>query len=110
MAQKWPKIAQNCPIWPKNDPKLPKWPKNDPKWPQKLAPAEKNSTDISAGTATFCISEEEQDKVDDTMKWVGDKKGKWWRAGFPSIGYKLLFRKCNAHHCLEKAFSSSIPI
>ena len=34
MAQKWPKITQNCPNWPKNDPKLPKWPKNDPKWPK----------------------------------------------------------------------------
>ena len=32
MAQKWPKMAQ------------------------KLAPAEKNSTDISAASATFCIS------------------------------------------------------
>ena len=44
------------PNWPKNDPKLPKWPKNDPKWPkmaQKLAPPEKNRTDISAA---FCIS------------------------------------------------------
>ena len=64
MAQKWPKITQNspkmtqnCPNWPKNDPKLPKWPKNDPKWPKKLAPNEKNSTDISAASATFCISD-----------------------------------------------------
>ena len=31
---------------------------------QKLAPAEKNSTDISAASATFCISVEEWNKVE----------------------------------------------
>ena len=44
MTQNDPKMTKNCP----------KWPKKDPKWPKKLAPAEKNSTDISAA---FCISE-----------------------------------------------------
>ena len=62
MAQKYlnlPKIAQ---IWPKIaqiGPKRPKIAEMDQKWPkmaQKLAPAEKNSTDISAASATFCIS------------------------------------------------------
>ena len=46
-------MTKNCPNWPKNDPKLPKC----PKIAQKLAPAEKNSTDISAGSATFWISD-----------------------------------------------------
>ncbi len=49
MAQKWPKITQNSP----------KWLKLAQKWPQmaqKLAPAEKYSTDISAASAAFCIS------------------------------------------------------
>ena len=54
MAKKWPKITQNS---PKNDPKLPKLAQKWPKMAQKLAPAEKNSTDISAASATFCISE-----------------------------------------------------
>ena len=52
MALKLPKIAQ----------KLPKIAEMAQKWPkmaQKLAPAEKNSTDISAGSATFCISGEQ---------------------------------------------------
>ena len=53
MAQKWPKITQNSPKMTQN---CPNWPKNDPKLP-KLAPAEKNSTDISAPSAAFCISD-----------------------------------------------------
>ena len=52
MARKWPKIAQ----WPENDPKLPKTAQKWPKIAQKLAPAEKNSADISAASAAFCIS------------------------------------------------------
>ena len=50
MAQKLPKIAQK---WPKIAKMAQKW----PKMAQKLAPAEKNSTDISAASATFCISD-----------------------------------------------------
>ena len=49
MALKLPKITQ----------KLPKIAEMAQKWPkmaQKLASAEKNSTDISAASATFCIS------------------------------------------------------
>ena len=42
MAQKWPNIAKMAQKWPK--------------MAQKLAPAEKNSTDISAASAAFCIS------------------------------------------------------
>ena len=49
-TKKWPKndlkTTPNRTIWSKYDPKLPKWPKIDPKI----------STDISAGSATFCIS------------------------------------------------------
>ena len=42
--------------WPKNDPKWPKMAQQWPKIAQKWAPVEKNSTDISAASATFCIS------------------------------------------------------
>ena len=60
MAQKWLKITQNSPKLPKLAQKWPKIAQMDQNWPkmaQKLAPAEeKNSTDISAGSATFCIS------------------------------------------------------
>ena len=56
-------MTQNCPNWPKNDPKLPKWPKNDPKWPQK------NSTDISAASATFCISGDTQEPGRSAVTW-----------------------------------------
>ena len=61
----WPKKISTK-KWPRNDPKwlkiALKWPKiakMAQKWPkmaQKLAPAEKNSTDLSATSAAFCIS------------------------------------------------------
>ena len=60
-------MTYNYPKLPKNYPKLPKlaqiWPKiakMAQKWlktAQKLAPADKNSTDISAASAAFFISE-----------------------------------------------------
>ena len=46
-------MTKNYPKLPKLAQKLPKIAKMD----QKLAPAEKNSTDISAASAAFCISE-----------------------------------------------------
>ena len=55
MAQKYlnlPKIAQIGPKRPKIAEMAQKW----PKMAHKLAPAEKNSTDISAASAFFCIS------------------------------------------------------
>ena len=48
MTPNSPKMTQNGPKWPRGQ----KW----PKMAQKLAPAEKNSTDISAASAAFCIS------------------------------------------------------
>ncbi len=56
MPQKWPKITQNSPKMTKNWLKIAKMAQKWPKIAQKLAPAEKNSTDISAASATFCIS------------------------------------------------------
>ena len=59
-TKKWPKIAQKWSKIAQIGPKRPKIAKMAQKWPQmaqKLAPAEKkNSTDISAASATFCIS------------------------------------------------------
>ena len=49
MTQNSPKITQNFPKWPKNDPKF-------SKMAQKLAPAKKNSRDISPVSPTYCIS------------------------------------------------------
>ena len=40
-----------------------KWPKNDPKWPKNLHQL-KNSTDISAASAAFCISDWRRGGVD----------------------------------------------
>ena len=49
MAEKWPIMAQE---WPKIAKMAQKW----PKMAQKLAPAKKNSRDISPVSPTFCIS------------------------------------------------------
>ena len=49
MAQKLPNLAQK---WPK----IAKMAQKCPKMAQKWAQAEKNSIDISAASATFCIS------------------------------------------------------
>ena len=49
MAEKWPKIAQKLPKIDKRALKL-------PEMAQKLAPAKKNSRDISPVSPTFCIS------------------------------------------------------
>ena len=62
MAQKWPKITPNSPKMTKIAQIGQKWPKiakMAQKWPkiaQKLAPAKKDSRDISPVSPTFCIS------------------------------------------------------
>ena len=45
-------MTQNCPNWPKIAKMAQKW----PKMAQKLAPAKKNSRDISPVSPLFCIS------------------------------------------------------
>ena len=64
MAQEWPKVAQ----------KRPKMAQKWPKTAQKLAPAEKDSTDISAASAAFCISALVQYMC---VGWTKEKNNDW---------------------------------
>ena len=53
IAQKWPKIAQIGPKMTQNCQNGPKMTQNGPK----ISTSRKNSTDMSAASAAFCISE-----------------------------------------------------
>ena len=67
MAQKWPKITQNSPKMTQNCQNGPKMTQNGPK----ISTSWKNSTDISAASAAFCISGHNIAKYEDETNFFG---------------------------------------